>query len=186
VCVGFAQTQLPQQRAVTTVGRLPKTAAHVVLVQNQLERAAAMHGKALVFSAFVLALGISATSAQSLFEQRAKCQKYADDFIKKNGISNRSDEYGEYKITSKSNYDIKLENCYLLITKIYTQKKFKDIFSDITSNHLYDAITQELLAYTFEDKAKQVGEIRDTYFIGLKDNYQNTKKYIADKMKTER
>jgi hypothetical protein len=49
VCVGFAQTQLQVQKAVTTVGRLPKMAAHVVLVQNQRERAAAMQNKLQLF-----------------------------------------------------------------------------------------------------------------------------------------
>ena len=59
MCVGFAQTQVPQQKAVTTVGRLPKMAAHVVLVQNQPERAAAMRGKIKKSYSIIFLLGLT-------------------------------------------------------------------------------------------------------------------------------
>ena len=180
MCVGFAQKQLLVQKAVTTVGRLPKMAAHVVLVQNQRERAAAMRGKALVFSALLLATDICATSAQSLFEQRAKCQRYADDFIKKN--SGGTNEY--WMETYKSNYDTKLGNCYLLIKWISLSKSQNNYIQ----NMLFDAVTQEGLATIWESTTTntKTGEINDPYFLGVKNTFEAAEKYILDKMKTER
>ena len=184
MCVGFAQTQLQVQRAVTTVGRLPKMAAHVVLVQNQPERAAAMRGKALIFSALLLALDISATSAQSLFEQRAKCQRYADDFV--------LNYFEKHKIIRyKSNYHAKLGNCYVLAE---FDKSFKNEYFSELHEQLFDAITKEELAFTFDGKRqdgshKKFGLIFDKFskeYNNKMYDYDTAEKYIADKMKTER
>ena len=153
------------QKAVTTVGRLPKTAAHVVLVQNQRERAAAMHGKALVFSALVLALGISTASAQSLFEQRERCQKYARDLYLM--YSNQT----QYT----ANLDIKLGHCYVLI---YSS----------SSKFLYDAITKEDLAYISLDEKlnPKVCSVKSDDHLFVFKKCDIVEKFISDKMKSER
>jgi len=183
VCVGFSQTQLQAQRAVTTVGRQPKMVVHVVLAPSQLERAAAMRGKALVLCALLFATDICATSAQSLFEQRAKCQKYADEFA--------SNHFEKHKINRyKSNYHAKLANCYILM-EVNTSNK-NEYFSEL-NEQLFDAITKEQLAFTFYGKMhdgthKKHGLIFDK---NSKDynkmyDYDTAEKYIADKMNTER
>lgn len=155
----------------------------MVLVQNQRERAAAMRGKALVFSALLLALDNSTTSAQSLFEQRAKCQKYADEFA--------SNHFEKHKINRyKSNYHAKLGNCYILM-EVNTSNK-NEFFSEL-HQQLFDAITKEQLAFTFFGKMhdgthKKHGVIYDK---NSKDynkmyDYDTAESYISDKMKTER
>lgn len=182
MCVGFAQTQLPQQKAVTTVGRLPKMAAHVVLVQNQRERAAAMRGKALVFSALLLALDICATNAQSLFEDKIKCQRLAKENIgidSYNIVQNRTT-----KITS--NYDAKNANCYALqISEVIHSNPYQLSIQKI----LYDVITKRQIAVTqileYENKSYnyEYGTVYDT---NMKFSYADVENYISDKMKTER
>lgn len=164
-----------QQKVVTTVGRLPKMAAHVVLAPNQPERAAAMHGKALVLSALLLATDICSTSAQSLFDQRVKCQQIAMRWPTLNSL----------RITENlsSNLDSKLGHCYVLN---------ETISSDGVLFTLYDGITRERLAFTAEGTKKdgsinKFGQIYDKNYNGsYKLSFEYTEKYIADKMNTER
>ena len=180
--VGFAQTQLPQQKAVTTVGRLPKMAAHVVLVQNQRERAAAMRGKALVFSALLLATDICATSAQSLFEQKVMCKKYADDFMI---IIKQDSLYPNSTQTLSYNYHSKYSNCYVLSHRISKKE-----FSEIHNKNLYDALTGDLIATTnIEIKQNTaISKIAKMYESQKEISvlYDYVENYITDRMKTER
>lgn len=136
MCVGFAQTQLPQQKAVSIVGRLPKTAAHVVLAPSQLERAAAMRGKALALSALLLALDISVTIAQSQFQHEIyKCFIYGEEYRKKlNLLPNRYVKF-DYKI----HFNTIDENCYFLVSY------FSSDDTSVTS-YFYDVIKDKILA----------------------------------------
>ena len=141
-----------------------------------------MRGKALIFSALVLALDISATSAQSLFEQRAKCQKYADSFMQNQIV-------GTYWYqTYKSNFHPKLGNCYILVEANTADTNQPEYKADV---YLYDAVTKEHLAFTKYVKKQNGSELKggmifDKYYIGENYNYDAAEKYISDKMKTER
>jgi len=154
----------------------------VVLAPSQQERAAAMRGKALVLCAILLSFDICATSAQSLFEQKAKCQKFADDFM-------QSQNVGIYWYqTYKSNLHPKLGNCYILVEASTADTNQPEYKSDV---YLYDAVIKEHLAFTKYIKRQNGSEIKsgmiyDSYYTGDNFSYDAAEKYIADKMKTER
>ena len=134
-----------------------------------------MHGKALVLSALLLALDISSTSAQSLFEQRIKCQKIAEHFP-----TSKSPNIRE-KYTS--NFDAKNGHCYVL---------YQMSFTTTLSYTLYDGITSEMLASSQiitknDGTIHKIGQIHDkSHTTSYTLSFENTEKYIADKMKTER
>ena len=183
MCVGFAQTQLQVQRAVTTVGRLPKMAAHVVLVQNQPERAAAMHGKTIFSFAFLISVSISqAANSQNLFDEKVKCQKLGenilDDEIQLKGLS----------LNLRTNFDRKNQNCYVLIEKLP---------SDLTQikkwqfNFLYDGVTKETIAISSYERDENFIEKRNGWYIDdelniKKNGFDAAQKYIDYKMKVQR
>ena len=169
-------------KAVITAGRLPKMAAHVVLVQNQPERAAAMRGKALIFSALLLALDISATSAQSLLDEKIKCQKLGQ-IIFDEQIQLES----EY-VTFRTNFDRKNQNCYVLIDKTPSNMSQKKLWR---TSDLYDGATKEIIAFTFYGRDENWIERMTSWYVDGKNSISQNgldaaEKYIADKMKTER